>query len=225
MRGWASSCVSLAILACGLAAPAAARAALPQGPEGPAVAAAPPSEPAPTQAVRPRRERVRALELQALGMTQLLPKPGVGADVAFAFGHPNFQARVGVMAVGVPGFRLGGGEVVNVLQVGTLDGCAAKRVLHHQIRMCVGGQAGAMAHVWKGFDPPRRPLTLWAAGTLRGDYQVLVTKRLGIIGGVGMVIPLVGPTFSAVDDGGSTSPLVFPGPIAGYLSLGTALHW
>jgi hypothetical protein len=149
----------------------------------------------------------------------------VGGDVAFVFGHPNFQARVGVMAVGVPGFRLGEGEVANLLQVGTLDVCAAKRVLHHQVRMCLGGQAGGMAHRWKGFEEPRRPITVWAGVTLKGDYQIFITKRVGIIGGVGMVIPVVGPTFTATNADGSRAPMVFPGPIAGFLSLGTSFRW
>lgn len=225
MRWWTVSCVSLAILACGLAAPAAARAATPGPASGSAVVEASPPESAPTQAVRPKRDRVRAIEIQGLGMAQLLPRPGVGGDVAFVFGHPNFQARVGFMAVGVPGFRLGEGEIANVLQVGTLDACAAKRVLNHQIRMCMGGQAGGMAHIWKGYERPGRPMTVWAGGTLKADYQVLITKRFGMIGGVGMVIPVVGPTFRAVDSHGSLTPMVFPGPIAGFLSLGTSFRW
>jgi hypothetical protein len=220
MRWWTVSSFALGTLACMLAAPAPARAATPT------VVTAPTSE-APAEQPRVRRswERVRGIEVQGLAMTQLLPRPGFGADVAFVFGHPNFQARVGVMAVGVPAFRLGVGEVGNVLQVGTLDGCAAKRVLNHQVRMCIGGQAGGMAHRWKGFENPGRPITVWAAGTLKGDYQVFITKRLGIIGGVGMVIPLVGPTFGGADRYGSRTPLVFPGPIAGFLSLGTSFRW
>jgi hypothetical protein len=220
MRWWTASCLALATLACVVAlSPAPARASTPPG-----ITTASPSAPAQPQ-VRQRRDRVRAIELQGLGMTQLLPRPGVGADVAFVFGHPNFQARVGMMVVGVPPFRLGVGEVANVLQVGTLDMCAAKRVLNHQIRMCMGGQAGGMAHRWKGFEHPGRPMTVWASGTLKGDYQVFLTKRLGIIGGVGMVIPFVGPTFTALDRYGSRAPMVFPGPIAGFLSLGTSVRW
>jgi hypothetical protein len=221
MRWWTASCLSLATLACVVAySPAPAQASTPPG-----IATASPSATPPEPQVRRKRDRVRALELQGLGMTQLLPRPGVGGDVAFAFGHPNFQARVGMMVVGVPPFRLGVGEVANVLQVGTLDMCAAKRVLNHQIRMCMGGQAGGMAHRWKGFEHPGRPMTVWAAGTLKGDYQVFITKRVGIIGGVGMVIPFVGPTFGGTDRYGSRTPLVFPGPIAGFLSLGTSLRW
>jgi hypothetical protein len=220
MRWWTVSSLALATLACVVAAPAPAQASTPVVTASPS----PPAAPEPPPQVR-RRDRVRAIELQGLGMTQLLPRPGIGADVAFVFGHPNFQARVGAMVVGVPPFRLGMGEVANVLQVGTLDGCAAKRVLNHQVRMCVGGQAGGMAHRWRGYENPGRPMTVWAAGTLKGDYQVLVTRRFGIIGGVGMVIPLVGPTFSARDSYGSRTPMVFPGPIAGFLSLGTTFRW
>lgn len=227
MRWWTASSLALAALACVVAAPAPARASTPTPSPSPTPAVtASPSTPAPAEVqVRRKRDRVRAIELQGLGMTQLLPRPGVGGDVAFAFGHPNFQARVGMMVVGVLPFRLGVGEVANVLQVGTLDLCAAKRVLDHQVRMCMGGQAGGMAHRWKGFEHPGRPITVWAAGTLKGDYQVFITKRLGIIGGVGMVIPVAGPTFGGSDSHGGRTPLVFPGPIAGFLSLGTSLRW
>ena len=226
MRWWTASSLALATLACVVAAPAPAQASSPTpAPAPPSVAAPSLEAPAPQPQVRRKRDRVRAVELQGLGMAQLLPRPGVGADVAFVFGHPNFQARVGAMVVGVPPFRVGTGEVTNLLQVGTLDVCAAKRVLHHQIRMCLGGQAGGMAHRWKGFEDSRRPMTVWAGGTLKGDYQIFITKRLGIIGGVGMVIPVVGPTFSALDENGSRTPMVFPGPIAGFLSLGTSFRW
>ena len=219
MRWWTASSLALATLACTLVAPATARASTPVVTASPSVAG--PAEPQ----IRRKRDRVRGLELQGLGMAQLLPRAGFGGDVAFVFGHPNFQARLGAMVVGVPGFRLGEGTVANLLQVGTLDACAAKQVLSHQVRMCLGGQAGGMAHLWKNMDRPGKPMTPWVAGTLKGDYQVFITKRVGIIGGVGMVVPLVGPLFSALDRYGSRSALVFPGPIAGYLSLGTALRW
>lgn len=221
MRWWTASSLALATLACVVAAPAPARAATSSTPS---VVTTSSAEVQP-QPPRRQRPRVRAVELQGLGMTQLLPRPGVGGDVAFVFGHPNFQARVGAMVVGVPAFQLGVGSVANLLQVGTLDVCAAKRVLHHQIRMCMGGQAGGMAHRWKGFENPGRPMTVWAAGTLKGDYQIFLTKRIGIIGGVGMIIPLAGPTFGGTDQYGSRAPVVFPGPIAGFLSLGTSVRW
>lgn len=226
MRWWTMSSVALATLACMLAAPATAQASTPSVPAAPGAATASTSEPAPTPPPpRRKRERVRALEVQGMAMTQLLPRPGFGADVAFVFGVPNFQARLGVAAVGVPAFRLGEGEVGNLLQVGTLDACAAKRVLNHQVRMCMGGQAGGMAHRWKGYERPGRPMTAWVAGSLKADYQVFITERVGVIGGVGMVIPVVGPTFRAQDAYGSYTPLVFPGPIAAFLSLGTSFRW
>ena len=219
MRWWTASCLALTALAATLGASSPARAAEPSASEassGGTATEAPPRRP---------RDRVRALEVQGLAMTQILPRPGFGADVAFVFGHPNVQARVGAMVVGVPAFELGQGTVANVLQAGQLDVCAAKPVLHHQIRMCVGGQAGGMAHLWKGYERPGRSMTVWAAGTLKGDYQVRLTDHFGVIGGVGMVQPVVGPSFRAYDAYGTPTPMVFPGPIAGWLSLGTAFRW
>lgn len=217
MSMWSASRFALAALACSLAMPAVAAATTPTSTE------ASPAEDAPTS--RRKRDRVRALEVQGLAMTQLLPRPGFGGDLAFAFGFPNFQARVGAMIVGVPAFSLGQGEVANVLHAGTLDLCAAKPVLRHQIRMCIGGQAGGMSHRWKGFEQRRPPVTAWAAGTLKGDYQLALTDRFGIIGGVGMVLPVVGPSFRGTNEAGSRTSMVFPGPMAGYLSLGTTVRW
>lgn len=183
-----------------------------------------PTEPR-VRLLRPDRPKMRALELQGLGMAELLPRPAGGGDLAFAFGHPNFQVRVGVMALGVPPFRVGQGEVSNTLTTGTLDLCAAKRVQRHQIRMCLGGQLGAMFHRWKGLPTPGTRLTPWGAGTLKGDYQVMLTKRFGIIGGVGVVLPVLGPRFRGQTAAGSYSPVIFPGPMSGFLSLGTVMRW
>jgi hypothetical protein len=220
MRWWTASCFALPALAlCTLAAPAPARAAQPSV----AVAAGAASD-TPTR-TGGKRPRVRALEAQGVVMTQLLPRPAFGADLAFVFGHPNFQARVGALVLGVPPWHLGMGQIANVLQVGTLDLCAAKQVLRNQIRMCMGGQAGGMAHRWQGYDRPGRSFTVWAAGTLKGDYQLQLTQRLGVIGSVGMVIPVVGPSFQTQDSHGSNSALVFPGPMAAFVSLGTTFRW
>lgn len=216
MRSWSASCLAAAALACTLAVPDRAEAADP----------APKSAETPTTTDVPRkRERVRALEVQAVGMTQVLPRPGFGGDLAFAFGLPNFQARVGALFVGVPAFQVGEGEIANALTAATLDLCAAKPVLRHQIRMCLGGQGGVMNHIWKGYEVPGRRSTPWAAGTLRGDYQLKITDHFGVMGGVGVVIPIVGPSFTGQDAFGSPTPMVFPGPMAGFLSLGTTFRW
>lgn len=227
MRWSTATCFALSALVGTLVAPTPAAAAPSSTAAAPTAAA--PTTAAPTAAAQPqlrhRRDRVRAFEVQGLAMTQLLPRAGFGGDLAFVFGHPNFQARVGAMVVGVPSIHLGEGSLGNVLHTGTLDLCAAKQVLTHQVRMCIGGQAGGMSHRWKGYDRPGNPISVWAAGTLKGDYQVKLTKHFGVIGGVGMVIPVAGPVLQVLDKHGSSSSLVFPGPIAGFLSLGTTFRW
>ncbi len=217
--------LALAAFACTMAAPLAAVAAAPASAETSSPTAVAPVEPTAPRTRQRRADRVRAIEVQGVVMTQLLPRAGFGGDVAYVFGFPGFQVRAGAQIVGVPSFRLGEGEVANVLQAGTLDLCAAKQVLRHQIRMCVGGQGGGMAHRWKGYERPGRKMTAWAAGTLRGDYQLTLTDHFGVIGGVGVVLPVVGPAFRAVDSYGSYSPMVFPGPMAGFISLGTSFRW
>ena len=167
----------------------------------------------------------RAVEAQGLAMTRMLPKPGFGFDGAFVFGWQSLQARVGAMVVGILPFGLARGEIGNILSVGQADLCVARNVVQHQIRMCAGGQGGAMTHQWKDFERPGRKQTAYAAGTLKADYRLALTERFGIMGGVGIVVPMVGPSFRAYDQYGSPTPLVFPGPVAGYLSLGTSFRW
>ena len=211
-----SSCLALAALACTLAAPTAAFAADTDEADA--------SE-EDTGRRKRNPDRIRAIEVQAVGMTQLLPRPSGGGDIAFSFGFPAFQARVGMQILGVPPFAVGEAQVANTLGAATLDLCAAKKVLRHQIRMCVGGQGGGMLHRWIDAERAGRRATPWGAGTRKGDYQLELTDHIGIIGGVGVVMPLLGPTFRGRDSQGSPTPQVFPGPMAGFLSLGTSFRW
>jgi hypothetical protein len=185
-------------------------------------------EPTTAAATPARRERLlpyRALETQAVAMTRLLPKPGFGFDGAFVFGWESFQARVGVLALGVLPFKLAHGEIGNVVAAGQGDLCVARNVVQHQVRMCAGGQGGTMTHQWKGFERPGRKATAWAAGTLKGDYRLAITKHFGVMGGVGIVVPFVGPSFRGYDRYGVPTPVVFPGPVGGFISLGTSVRW
>jgi len=174
------------------------------------------------------RERIipyRAVEAQGIAMLQLLPRATYGIDGAFVFGWPSFQVRVGGMFAGTPPFRMGQGRLANILAVGEIDLCVGRDVIKHQIRMCAGAQAGGMKHRWLDYERPGRDATPFAAGTLRGDYRFAVTERIGILGGAGVVVPFVGPSFRAYDQFGVPTPMIFPGPVAGFLSLGTSYRW
>lgn len=82
-----------------------------------------------------------------------------------------------------------------------------------------------MAHYWKGYEVPGRRMTAWGAATLKGDYQLKLTDHFGVVGAVGVVIPILGPSFRGHDHYGSPTPMVFPGPMAGFVSLGTTYRW
>lgn len=166
----------------------------------------------------------KAIETQAIMLGQLLPKPSFGFDGAFVFGTATFQFRLGAIVAGSPAFRLGTGKIANALGVVTGDICVARNVYKHQIRMCMGGQTGGMAHKWIGYERPGRRLTGWTAGTLKGDYRLAITERFGVMAGVGVIIPVVGPSFRAYDQFGAATPLVFPGPVAGTITLGTSFR-
>lgn len=167
----------------------------------------------------------RAVEVQALAITQLLPRAAYGLDGAFVLGTQVFQLRLGGIVAGSPGFRLGPGKIANLLAGGLVDMCVAKNVVNHQIRMCAGGQGGGMVHRWIDFTNPGRESTPWVAGTLKGDYRLALGEHFGVIGGAGVIVPIVGPSFRAFDAYGSPSPLVLPGPVAAFVSLGTSWRW
>jgi hypothetical protein len=166
----------------------------------------------------------RAIDLQGAVMTHLFPHTHFGFDGAFVIGTERFMARFGAQAFGGRAFELGAGKIGNTLVVGTLDACGAKTVLRHRVRICVGGQAGVMAHRWPGFDKPGRRATPYVAGALKGDYTVSLTERFGLMFGVSVAVPVVGPEFRAEDENGRLSPLVFPGPVTGILTLGASFR-
>jgi len=169
-------------------------------------------------------KRYRAIDLQAGVMTRLFPHTQFGFDGAFVIGTERFMARFGAQVYGGRAFELGVGKIGNTLAVGSLDACGAKTVLRHRVRICVGGQAGVMAHRWIGFERPGRRATPYVAGALKGDYMVSLTERFGLMFGVSVTVPVVGPEFRAEDENGRLSPLVFPGPVTGILTLGASFR-
>lgn len=173
---------------------------------------------------RPLGRIQHTLEGQGVVATQLLPHVYFGGDAAYVIGSETFSARFGGQVLAGRGFELGDGKISNILTVFTLDGCGARQVFRHRVRMCVGGQAGAMAHRWQGYERPGRKGTPWVAGVLRGDYRYSVTERLGLIFGVGVTLPVIAPEFRATDSNGHESPLVFPGPVTGMLTLGATFR-
>jgi hypothetical protein len=185
----------------------------------PAMAASKAAAPDP----EPRRIK-HEVEVQGVVAAQLLPNTYFGGDAAWVMGGDTFSARFGVQALGGRGFQLGDGKISNTLAVGTLDACGYRQVFLHRVRMCVGGQAGAMVHDWEGYDRPGRRATPWVAGALKGDYRYSVSERLGLMFGVGVTLPLIGPEFRATSANGRESPLVFPGPVTGMLTLGASFR-
>lgn len=175
----------------------------------------------------PRKKHIpyKALEVQGVIVGQLLPKPGFGVDGAIVLGTETFQFRFGGVLLGTPAFKHGEGKIANVLGALTGDICVARNVYRNQIRMCMGGQGGGMVHQWIGYDRPGRRLTAWWAGTLKGDYRYAVTERFGVIGGVGVVVPVMGPAFHARSQSGGQVPVVFPGPVGGQVNVGTSLRF
>ena len=169
--------------------------------------------------------RYQGVDVSALVTTELLPSNMFGIDVAYAVGNETFQARFGAVIAGGRAFDVGAGRVSNAMQAAQLDLCAAKGVVRHRIRMCVGGQAGAMQHRWLDVNPGRK-LTPYAAGTLRGDYRYSFTPRVGLLFGVGVSVPMVGPRFIVRDDLGQRSgQQILPGPIAGTMTLGASFSF
>ncbi len=168
---------------------------------------------------RPRRVK-HGVEAQGVVATQVLPHTFFGGEAVYVLGSDSFSARFGGQVISGRAFEIGDGKIGNLLSVFSIDGCGGRQVFRHRIRMCVGSQAGVMSHRWQGFDRPGRKATPWVAGVLRGDYRYSVTERLGLMFGVGVTLPVIGPEFRATDANGHVSPLVFPGPVTGMLTFG-----
>jgi hypothetical protein len=161
-----------------------------------------------------------AVEVQGLVIGEMIPKPFFGLDAAYAIGTENFFLRAGGAFAGAPAFRLSQTKVANTLQYGMLDVCAGKSVFRHRIRMCLGGEAGAWRHVWKSQQRANRDYTPHVAGSMKADYTVEVTEHIGVMLGVGVSVPIIGPSFQGRDQYDRPSPLVIPGPVAGTIRLG-----
>jgi hypothetical protein len=161
-----------------------------------------------------------ALEVQGLVTGEMIPKPFFGLDAAFAIGSESFFLRAGGAFAGAPAFKLSLTEVANTLQYGLVDVCAGKSVYRHRIRMCLGGEAGVWRHIWKSSQRAQRDYTPHVAGSLKADYTYEITRRFGVLFGVGVSIPIIGPSFQGRDQFDRPSPLVIPGPVAGSIRLG-----
>jgi hypothetical protein len=170
------------------------------------------------------RPRYTAVDVQGIVMTHLFPHAYFGGDAAFVIGSERFMARFGAQVSGGRAFKLGDGKIGNTLAVASLDACGAKTVQRHRIRLCVGAQGGVMAHRWIGYDRPGRRATPYVAGVLKGDYTISITRAFGLMFGVSVSVPVVGPEFRARDRFGHDSNLVFPGPVTGLISLGAAFR-
>lgn len=171
----------------------------------------------------PRRPRYHAVDLQGVVTTQLLPHTFFGGEAAYVIGTEGFQARFGAKVSGGRPFALLHGKIANTVAVGELDLCGAKTVLRHRVRMCVGGEAGVMAHRWIGWDRPGRSATPYVAGSLKGDYRYAVSDNLGVLFGVGASVPVIGPQFVG-DNTAGLPTIVFPGPVTGMVTLGVSFR-
>lgn len=199
-----------------LALPSVASAAEP-------AAETPAAVPAPTvRADRNRRKRGRlfSLETNAVVTRELVPTSFLGMDAALAFGNDTFALRAGGAILGAASFRLAANKVSNVLAYGLLDACAGKKTREHRVRMCIGGELGGWKHFWSGYGQADRESSQHVAGTLKGDYRYAFTRNFGLLLGVGLSIPAVGPQFRGRDPAGRPTPVLVPGPVAGTLRIG-----
>lgn len=201
-----------------LALPSVASAAEPAA-ETPAAVPAP-STPVQTERSRRKRGRLFSLEANAVVTRELVPTTFLGFDGALAFGNDTFTLRAGGALLGAASFKLAANKVSNVLAYGLLDACAGKKTREHRIRMCIGGELGGWKHYWSGYGETDTETSQHLAGTLKGDYRYAFTRNFGLLLGVGLTIPAVGPQFRGRDPAGRPTPLLVPGPIAGTLRIG-----
>lgn len=166
--------------------------------------------------------RFVALEVNGVVTREMVPTSFLGLDAALAFGNRTFALRAGGSVQGAPTFRLYSNQVSNLLTYGLLDACASKNVREHRVRMCLGGELGGWTHFWSGYGDADREYSMHVAGTLKGDYRYAFTRNFGLLLGVGLSIPAVGPQFRGRDDYGRTTPVLVPGPVAGSIRIGAS---
>lgn len=201
-----------------LTVPSVASAAEPAA-EAPS-AVPPPARSVRTERARRKRGRLFSLEANAVVTRELVPTTFLGFDAALAFGNDTFALRAGGAVLGAPSFRLAANEVSNLLVYGLLDACAGKKTREHRIRMCLGGELGGWKHYWSGYGQADTEMSQHVAGTLKGDYRYSFNRNFGLLLGVGLSIPAVGPQFRGRDPLGRVTPVLVPGPVAGTLRIG-----
>lgn len=179
----------------------------------------------PTADARRRAGRYVAVETQAVAMREMVPTSFLGFDGALAIGNETFALRLGGALLGAPSFQLASNEVSNVLTYGLADVCAGKTESMHRIRFCVGGEVGGWAHRWTGYGRPDRRYSSHVAGTVKGDYQYAFTDKLGLLLGVGVTVPGVGPQFRGRDQLGRPTPILIPGPVAASVRIGASFRF
>jgi len=180
----------------------------------------PPAVYADQSQTRHKRSVQFALEANALVTREMIPTSFLGVDAALVIGNDTFGLRAGGALLGAPSFRLAANEISNVLAYGLLDACAGRNVREHRVRMCMGGELGAWKHFWKGYGTPDRVESMHLAGALKGDYRYRFTRNFGLLLGVGLSIPAIGPQFRGHDPLGRPTPVLVPGPVAGTLRIG-----
>ena len=181
----------------------------------------------PTRPVfEPRRDFFQAFEVHGILTGQMMPRPFFGFDGAYAIGNEYFQARIGAGINGSPAWKNSGDlSVSNIIYSGLLDVCATKSVVIHRVRMCVGGEGGFWQHFWSGESyREQKRISPHVAGTMKADYQYSITRRIGVILGAGVSIPVIGPSFQGRDQYDRPTTLTIPGPIAGHIRLGASLR-
>ncbi len=192
----------------------------------PEAGAKPATVPAPDAGATARKsKRFWAFELQGMLTAEMIPTTFFGGEGAFVVGNDNFFLRVGGAVLGARSFSVGQGEVANTLQYGLADACAGKTRRPHRIRMCVGAEVGAWAHLWTGYSRPGHRYSPHVAGALKADYQYQVTDRFGLLFGVGVSVPAIGASFRGTDQQGRPTALLIPGPVAGTARLGVSFRF
>ncbi len=174
---------------------------------------------------RRRGKRFTALEIQGIVTREMVPSTFFGVDGALAIGNDHFYFRAGGAVLGAPSFRLASNDVSNVLAYGLADVCAGKTARRHRLRMCVGAEVGGWAHRWSGYGKPGNRYSPHVAGTLKADYRYAFTDTVGLLLGVGVSIPAMGPQFRGRDQFGRPTPLLIPGPVSGSLRLGASFRF
>ena len=164
------------------------------------------------------------LEARAIAQLGILPQTagaGIGGDLAITWARLRLEvsaAHYFTRTARTSNDPVQGGELA--LTAGALGACARLGRRAFELPLCAGGELGAIHGRGIGIDEPHTERVLWAAAWLGPRAMWVVHRRLVLLGGVDLVVPLARYRFEIAGIG----VVHRVGPVGGRFRLGLGVR-